>query len=67
MTYSTDRRSLLIGASAITAGASLGLKPSRLSAATPKKGGTFRIGTSDFSTSDTLDPQLSRKHGLHFI
>jgi peptide/nickel transport system substrate-binding protein len=51
-----DRRSLLLGAG--VAGAALGLAPHGALAQTPKPGGRFRIGTSDFSTSDSLDPQL---------
>jgi peptide/nickel transport system substrate-binding protein len=51
-----DRRSLLIGAGA--AGLAAGLGASGALAQTPKPGGRFRIGASDYSTSDSLDPQL---------
>ncbi|WP_424830177.1 ABC transporter substrate-binding protein [Ruegeria sp.] len=60
MTLKTTRRSLLLGASAIGAGALLGVNglPLAAYADTPQSGGTFKIGTSDFSSSDTLDPQV---------
>ena len=59
MTIDTTRRSLLLGAGAVGAGTVLGLNglPLPAYASTPQAGGTFKIGTSDFSSSDTLDPQ----------
>ncbi|WP_264211430.1 ABC transporter substrate-binding protein [Leisingera thetidis] len=60
MNHYFTRRSLLAGAGAIGAGALLGANglPMPAYASTPKSGGTFRIGTSDSSLSDSLDPQL---------
>jgi peptide/nickel transport system substrate-binding protein len=53
-----DRRSFMQGALAAGIGlASAGtLWSSRVEAATPKKGGKFRVGVHDGSTTDTLDP-----------
>lgn len=56
MTFTTDRRSLLIGASAFGAAAALGLP---VSASTPKQGGELRLGIADFDSGDTLNPQLT--------
>ncbi|MEY8800334.1 ABC transporter substrate-binding protein [Leisingera sp. XS_AS12] len=56
MPLTTDRRSLLIGASAFGAAAALGLP---VSASTPKKGGELRLGIADFDSGDTLNPQLT--------
>lgn len=39
---------------ALTAGSAIWT--SEVSAATPKRGGTFRVGVHDANTSDTLDP-----------
>lgn len=50
-----DRRSLLLGAGALGAAQ---LLPSTASAQAPKRGGAFRVGISDFATSDSLDPTL---------
>jgi len=43
-------------ATGLTASAATGLWTSKVAAATPKKGGTFRLGTHDGNTSDTHDP-----------
>lgn len=60
MALITNRRSILMGAGAITAAAALGLnaRPA-LAQNSPKAGGTFRLAISDFSTADTLDPQVN--------
>jgi len=60
MTLITNRRSLLLGAGAMGAGALLGLGAfPRMAKAAPNKGGLFRIGIADFDSGDTLDPQLA--------
>lgn len=61
MNFLTNRRSLLLGAGAISAAATLGLAPSRAFAqdSTPKRGGVFRLAISDFDTAETLDPQVN--------
>ena len=60
MTLLTTRRSLLLGAGAMSAAAVLGLKPSlALAQDAPRKGGTFRLAVADFDTADTLDPQVN--------
>lgn len=60
MTLLTTRRSLLLGAGAMSAAAALGLNPGRaLAQDAPRKGGTFRLAVADFDTADTLDPQLN--------
>ena len=58
MTFSTDRRSLLIGASALGATSLMGLS-GKPAIAAPAKGGTFRLGIAQFDTGETLDPQLT--------
>ena len=50
-----DRRSLLLGAVALGAAQ---LLPTQALAQAPKRGGAFRVGISDFATSDSLDPTL---------
>lgn len=57
MSITTSRRSVLLGAGAM--GAALMLKPGAGLAQTAQRGGRFRIGMADFSTSDSLDPQLN--------
>lgn len=61
MTFSLNRRALLMGAGVASAAAALGLRPYAALAqdATPQKGGTFRVAVADFNTADTLDPQLN--------
>ncbi len=55
------RREFLAGAAAL--GLTAAISPALLStparASAPKKGGRFRIGVNDFSTSSTLDPELN--------
>lgn len=58
MTISLSRRSLLLGAGAVSAASALGLRPLRAQDA-PRKGGTFRVAVADFDSADTLDPQLN--------
>ncbi|MEW6631561.1 MAG: ABC transporter substrate-binding protein [Pseudomonadota bacterium] len=50
-----DRRGLLKAASGLIASSAFGL-PAFAADATPKKGGTFRLGISGGSSGDTLDP-----------
>ncbi|MBU2936395.1 MULTISPECIES: ABC transporter substrate-binding protein [Pacificibacter] len=59
MTFTTDRRSLLLGASALGATTLLGLSGQPLRAATPSQGGTLRLGIGSFDSGETLDPQAS--------
>ena len=61
MALLTTRRSLLLGAGAMSTAAVLGLRPGRALAqdAPPRKGGTFRLAVADFDTAETLDPQLN--------
>lgn len=59
MTFSTDRRSLLLGAGALGATALLGVSGQPLSAATPSQGGTLRLGIGGFDSGETLDPQAT--------
>lgn len=59
MTFSTNRRSLLLGASALGATALLGASGKPLLAATPSQGGTLRLGLGDFDSGETLDPQVA--------
>ena len=59
MTISTSRRNLLLGASALSATAVLGLSGQPLRAATPSQGGTLRLGIGGFDSGETLDPQLT--------
>lgn len=61
MTLLTTRRSLLLGAGAMSTATMLGLRPGRVLAqdASPRKGGTFRVAVADFDTAETLDPQLN--------
>lgn len=55
-----NRRSLLLGAGALTAASTLGLRSSpALAQAAPRQGGTFRLAIADFDIADTLDPQLN--------
>lgn len=57
MTFSTNRRGLLLGASALGATALLGLSGQPLRAQTPAQGGTLRLGIGRFDSGETLDPQ----------
>lgn len=57
MTFSTNRRSLLLGATALGATALLGISGQPLRAATPSQGGALRLGLGDFDSGETLDPQ----------
>ena len=50
-----DRRQLILSASAVGLSAALGSAPAL--AATPKKGGTLRLGMEGGSPSDSLDPR----------
>ena len=50
-----DRRSLLTGAAALGLSSTLGALPA-MAQATPKKGGTLRLGMEGGSPSDSLDP-----------
>ncbi len=52
------RRDFMVGASALglSAAAASTMWQSRAYAATPRKGGTFRIGMEDGNTTDSLDP-----------
>jgi peptide/nickel transport system substrate-binding protein len=59
MVFSTTRRSLLIGAGAMSATGLLGMKSLRAANNDPQSGGTFRIGISEVSSADRLDPQLN--------
>ncbi|MBK6467817.1 MAG: ABC transporter substrate-binding protein [Rhodobacter sp.] len=60
MTFTTNRRSLLLGVGAVGAAASLGLwgRPA-LAQSAPSKGGTCRIAIADFNSAETLDPQVN--------
>lgn len=51
-----DRREILAGAAAVGLGLGLGAGPARAQA-TPKKGGTLRLGMEGGSASDSLDPR----------
>ena len=59
MTLSTNRRSLLLGASALGATALLGASGQPLHAQTPTQGGTLRLGIGSFDSGETLDPQVA--------
>lgn len=59
MTFITNRRSLLLGASALGATTLLGVSGQPLRAATPSQGGTLRIGNGRFDSGETLDPQAA--------
>ena len=61
MALLTTRRSLLLGAGALSAAAALGIAPRHALAqdAAPRRGGTFRVAVADFDTADTLDPQVN--------
>ena len=59
MTITTNRRDLLLGASALGATALLGLSGQPLRAATPSQGGTLRLGIGSFDSGETLDPQAT--------
>jgi len=60
--HKVSRRSLIKASAAIGAASALprplGFGADRAMAATPKKGGTLRVGISDGATSDTLDPAV---------
>ena len=56
MTFSTNRRSFIVGTGALGVATALGL-PQFAQAAEPKKGGVFKIGMSDSATDDSLDPK----------
>lgn len=64
-----DRRSFMAGAAAIGMSAGIGLGPAIKSAeaATPKKGGTFRVGLAGGAVSDTLNPALFDNEAHIFI
>jgi peptide/nickel transport system substrate-binding protein len=51
---SASRRGFLVGASAL--GAAAAISPTSVMAATPKRGGHFRLGLGHGSTTDSLDP-----------
>ncbi len=58
MTFSTNRRSLLLGAAALGTTGLLGLSGQPLRAQTaPIQGGDFRLAIADFDSGETLDPQ----------
>ncbi|WP_323777954.1 ABC transporter substrate-binding protein [Leisingera sp.] len=59
MTFSANRRSVLLGAGALGATTLLGLSGQPLRAATPSQGGTLRLGIGSFDSGETLDPQVS--------
>lgn len=60
MTFTTNRRSVLLGASALGATSLLGLSGQPLRAQeTPQKGGTFRFAIADYDSGETLDPQVN--------
>jgi peptide/nickel transport system substrate-binding protein len=59
MTFSTNRRSVLLGAGALGATTLLGLSGQPLRAATPSQGGTLRLGIGSFDSGETLDPQVT--------
>jgi peptide/nickel transport system substrate-binding protein len=61
-----SRRDFLkkIAALGLTASIATMLPVEKLMAATPKRGGIFRIGVSDASTSDTLNPELNVGTGM---
>jgi peptide/nickel transport system substrate-binding protein len=50
------RRSLLAGS--VAAAGAIALAPRRLLAATPKQGGTLRVGIGDFAATDSINPTL---------
>lgn len=54
MTFSTKRRSLLLGAGALGTATILGFSGQPLRAATPTQGGTLRLGIGDFDSGETL-------------
>jgi peptide/nickel transport system substrate-binding protein len=58
MDFTTNRRSLLLGASALGATTLLGVSGQPLRAQTPTAGGTLRLGIADFDSGETLDPQV---------
>lgn len=59
MDITTNRRSLLLGASALGATTLLGVSGQPLGAQTPQSGGMLRLGIGDFDTGETLDPQMT--------
>ena len=59
MVHRIDRRTALKGGAALGATALLGLGAHGAAAQTAKSGGLFKIGINDFSSADSLDPQLN--------
>ena len=59
MDLTTNRRNLLLGASALGTTTLLGVSSQPSHAQTPTSGGTFRIGLGDFDSGETLDPQVT--------
>lgn len=59
MTFSTNRRSLMLGATALGAATVLGLSGKPLRAQTPSSGGTLRLGIGGFDSGETLNPQAT--------
>ena len=51
-----DRRQFLAGTAALGLAAAL---PAAGRAATPKQGGTFKAAIGDFSSTESLDPQIA--------
>lgn len=58
MNFSTNRRSLLLGATALGATTLLGISGQPLRAQA-MQGGTLRLGIGDFDSGETLDPQMA--------
>lgn len=59
------RREFLIGSAA--AAGMVGLMPRKLFAATPKKGGTLKVGVGDFAATDSLDPAMYETYFQLFL
>ncbi len=60
MNFSMNRRSVLLGASALGATGLIGLSGQPLRAQeTPQQGGTFRFAIADYDSGETLDPQVN--------
>lgn len=60
MNFKMDRRSVLLGASALGATGLIGLSGQPLRAQhPPQQGGTFRLAISDYDSGETLDPQIN--------
>lgn len=59
MDFTPNRRSVLLGASALGATTLLGLSGQPLQAQTPQQGGTLRLGIGSFDSGETLDPQAT--------